>query len=166
MPDMKITEEHAKLSWIWLAFIVLVLDQITKYWVMNNFQFQEVRRILPVLNFTMVYNRGASFSFMQSMPTTAFWLFSTVAIVLCTGLILWMYRLPKTNTWLSISLALILGGALGNLLDRLRYGFVIDFISFHYQQWYFAVFNLADVAICTGAAMVVANIYWSTNKGS
>lgn len=165
MPDTDIVEESAKLSWIWLALVVLIVDQLTKYWVLTTFQLHQVKKILPILNIYLDYNRGAAFSFLTESPTVAFWLFSSVAIVMSTVLLVWMYRLPKTNTWLSVALSMILGGALGNLLDRLRFGYVVDFINFHLGVWHFAIFNVADIAITLGAAMVIWHMFRLSKKG-
>jgi len=166
MPDggNVVPEERAKMSWIWLALFVVIVDQGTKYLVMANYSFHEVKPLLPILNIYLDYNRGAAFSFLQSMPHTAYWLFSAVAIIISGGLILWMYRLPKNYHWLSAALALILGGALGNLIDRLRFGYVVDFINFHLFNWHFAIFNFADVAISVGAAMLVLEIIWFSKR--
>lgn len=157
-------EETAKLSWIWLAFLVLVLDQLSKYAILNTLSFHEGIKILPFLNFYLDFNRGAAFSFLQDTPIVAYWLFSGVAVLLSIGIIVWMYRLPKTNHWLSAAFALVLGGALGNLMDRLRFGYVVDFVDFHLGGWHFAVFNIADVAISLGAAMIIAEIFWLQKK--
>lgn len=156
--------ESAKLSWIWLALLVLILDQVTKYLVLTHLSYHEVYYVLPVLNLFLDYNQGAAFSFLHSTPTIAYWAFSLIAVVISGGLVVWMYRLPKTNHWLSAALSLILGGALGNLIDRLRFGHVVDFISFHLGGWYFAVFNVADIAISVGAAMLALEIIWFSNK--
>lgn len=153
-------EETAKLSWIWLALVVVICDQASKWLVLKTLAFHVPYRVLPVLNWFLDYNQGAAFSFLHSTPKTAYWLLSGIAIALSTGLIIWMYRLPKTNHWLSAALAFILGGALGNLIDRLRFGHVVDFISFHLGGWYFAIFNIADVAITCGAIMLLLEIFW------
>lgn len=164
MHDDHISQEHAKLSWIWLSLVVLVLDQLTKYLVLGHFELHVPHPVLPVLNLYLTYNRGAAFSFLSEHPIMAYWGLSVITIVLSAGLLVWMYRLPKKSTWLSVSFALILGGALGNLLDRLRFGFVVDFISFHLGSWYFAIFNVADIAICIGAAMIAGHIFWLSSK--
>lgn len=145
--------------WLWLALVVIIIDQITKYLVMQHLQVNEVVRVLPFLNFILEHNKGAAFSFLSEAGYLAVWLFIGTAFLISLILCFWLHRLPSHNAWLGISLALILGGAIGNLLDRIMYGYVIDFVHFHIQQWSWFIFNFADAAITIGSLMLVIDIF-------
>jgi signal peptidase II len=114
--------------------------------------------ILPVFNFTLQHNTGAAFSFLHDAGGWQRWLFSAIAIVVGIGIAVWMARLKRGQTLLMASLALILGGALGNVVDRLRFGYVVDFISVHYADYYFPAFNVADSAISIGAGLLLLDM--------
>lgn len=159
MPDAA-NVEMSKFRWIWVAILVLLIDQVSKHYITLNWRYHELKEVLPFLNIYLDYNRGAAFSFLTELPNLAFWLFSSVAVIMSIVLTVWMYRLERQYIWLSVSLAFILGGAIGNLIDRIRFGHVIDFISFHVGTWHFAIFNIADVAISCGAAMLAVEILW------
>jgi signal peptidase II len=142
------------LVWLWLTIILVAFDQVTKFWVTHHLHFFEPFRILPFLNLTLAYNTGAAFSFLHSASGWQNWIFSTLAIIVSFVVLFWLGKLPGRNRWLSIALCLILAGALGNAWDRMTYGYVIDFLDFHAVDWHFAIFNIADGAICVGAAML------------
>lgn len=142
------------LIWIWLSGGVVVLDQITKALIASRLALGQQWQLLPIFNLTLLHNRGAAFSFLGSVGPWGGWLFTAFAVCISIYLIIWMKRLSRKKSWLGIALALILGGAMGNLWDRLREGYVTDFIQFHYHDWYFAAFNVADSAICVGAFMI------------
>jgi signal peptidase II len=112
-------------------------------------------RVTPFFNLTLAYNTGAAFSFLDSAPGWQIWFFGVIALVVSATLLIWLKRLPRQQWWLSIALACIIGGALGNLWDRVSYGHVIDFIQLHAYSFYWPVFNIADSAICLGAMMLV-----------
>lgn len=138
-----------------LALLVLVLDQWTKGLAESALEYGRPVQILPVLNMSLQYNTGAAFSFLRDAGGWQRWFFSAVAIVISLGLCVWLSRLQRGETLLAWSLAFILGGALGNLWDRLALGHVVDFISFHYGGSYFPAFNMADSAITLGAGLMI-----------
>jgi signal peptidase II len=138
-----------------LALLVLVLDQWTKGLAESALEYGRPVQILPVLNMSLQYNTGAAFSFLRDAGGWQRWFFSAVAIVISLGLCVWLSRLQRGETLLAWSLTFILGGALGNLWDRLALGHVVDFISFHYGGAYFPAFNLADSAITLGAGLMI-----------
>lgn len=150
------------LAWSWIAIVVIILDRVSKSWMIANLQLHEAVEILPVFNLTLWYNTGAAFSFLHNMSGWQNWFLGSLAFIVSFVVITWMARIPARSWWLSIGLAFILGGALGNAWDRIIYGYVIDFLSFHWGDWYFAIFNLADSAICVGAFMVL--LCWLTQK--
>lgn len=139
----------------WLALLVLVADQLSKIWVLNNFSLGESVSLLPVFNFTYARNYGAAFSFLGDAGGWQRWLFTGIAVVVTVILSVWLTRL-KTQQWkLSLALVLIVAGAIGNLIDRSLYGYVVDFLHVFYQDWHYPIFNIADCAITIGAGLLI-----------
>ena len=152
-----------KLGWVWLSVVVFVIDQVTKYWFDNNLQMYERITVIPqVLDWTLAYNTGAAFSFLAGASGWQRWLFTLIAVVVSVVLVVWLKRLKPDETWLAVGLALVLGGALGNLVDRVVFGHVVDFILVHWQSsWYFPAFNIADSAITVGAVLLALDMFKS-----
>ena len=140
--------------WLILSAVIVVLDLATKEWVSSVFRYGETREVLPFFNLVLVHNTGAAFSFLAGAGGWQRWFFSVIAIVI-SGVLVWMLRKPETGRLLSAALALVLGGALGNLYDRVTMGYVVDFIQLHAGGYYFPAFNVADSAITVGAVLVV-----------
>lgn len=143
------------LRWLWLAVAVLAIDLGSKYLVLQNFMLGETLPLFPSLNLHYARNYGAAFSFLADKEGWQRWFFAGIAMVICVVLIVMMYRAKASQKLNNIAYALIIGGALGNLFDRLWHGFVVDMIDFYVGNWHFATFNLADSAICIGAALIV-----------
>ncbi|SQI42661.1 Lipoprotein signal peptidase [Leminorella richardii] len=137
--------------WLWLAVVVLVVDLLTKFVVISKFQLGESVDLLPFFNLYYARNYGAAFSSFMGQR----WALAAVAVTITTVLIVMMYRSRALERWSNIAFALIIGGALGNLFDRLYHGFVVDFFDFYIGDWHYPTFNVADCAICIGAVMVV-----------
>jgi len=137
-----------------IALIVIIADQITKVLADGSLVINQKIAVMPMFNITLHYNEGAAFSFLNDAGGWQRWLFTAISSVVSVILIVWLYRLSKRERWLSLALALILGGAIGNLIDRVIYGHVIDFIQVYYQQWYFPTFNIADAAITVGGVLL------------
>lgn len=135
--------------WVWFSIsaVVVVIDQLVKYLVIQRFNFST--EITSFLNITIAYNSGAAFSFLSQAAGWQRWFFISISILVSIGIIIWIST-QRMKQYRAFPLALILGGALGNLIDRLRLGYVIDFIDFHLGAWHFATFNLADSAITMG----------------
>jgi signal peptidase II len=148
------------LRWLWLAALVIVLDQATKYAIVARFALFERAPLLPVLEFTRLHNRGAAFSFLAGASGWQRYFFIALALGACAGLTVWLARLAgRAQALLAAALACIIGGAAGNLIDRLRLGYVIDFIHFHWREvWEFPAFNVADSAITVGAALLLLDM--------
>ena len=143
-------------SWLLLSALVVVADQLSKAYITRHFLEFEFTRILAVLDITRMHNVGAAFSFLASASGWQRWVFIGLAIVVSVGITIWLIRLPRgVHALLAGGLALVLGGALGNVIDRIRLGYVIDFIHFHWDRAYFPAFNVADSAITVGAAFLV-----------
>ncbi|HEU4619676.1 MAG TPA: signal peptidase II [Gammaproteobacteria bacterium] len=143
-------------NWLWLALAVIVADRITKYLVMQHFEEFEEIVLLPVLNLIRLHNEGAAFSFLSEASGWQRWAFTALGLVVSVGILVWLRRLPaRGHGLLAAGLSLVLGGALGNVIDRVAYGYVIDFIRVHYGEWYFPAFNVADSAITVGAVLLI-----------
>lgn len=144
------------LPWLWLSLVVIVLDQSTKAIVIGALTPQVPHEVIPhFLNWTLAYNTGAAFSFLADAEGWPRWFFSGLAAVISVVLIRWLARTERADWRAALPLALVVGGAIGNLIDRLRIGYVTDFIQVYYQQWAFPSFNVADSAISVGAALLV-----------
>lgn len=141
-------------SWILGALLIIVLDQVTKVYFDGALQYGERWHVLPVFDFTLLYNTGAAFSFLADGQGWQRWLFTGVAVG-AVGLILHLLRRNPGQTLFCASLMCILGGAVGNAIDRVQHGHVIDFLLFYWNDWYFPAFNIADVAITCGAVLLV-----------
>ena len=136
-----------------IAIVIIVADQITKIIADSSLQLYERIAVMPMFNITLHYNEGAAFSFLNDAGGWQRWFFTAISTIVSIVLIVWISRLSRNERWLSLALALILGGAVGNLIDRVIYGHVIDFIQWYYQSWYFPTFNIADAAITVGGVM-------------
>ncbi len=138
--------------WLWLAVVVVLLDQATKQLALGQLVLHEPVAFAPFLNLTLVYNKGAAFGFLSSASGWQNAFFIVVALIAC-GVILTLLRQTRDRL-LAMALVLVLGGAIGNLVDRLIYGYVIDFIDVYYQNWHWPAFNVADSAITVGAILI------------
>ena len=137
------------------AILVIISDQISKKIAVDNLILHEPVAVMPSFNFTLMYNRGAAFSFLSDAGGWQRWLFSGLALVVSVVLIVWIYRLHKQEKLLSLSLSLILGGAIGNLLDRVFLGHVVDFVQWYYDRFYWPAFNIADASIFIGTLLLL-----------
>ena len=143
------------LRWLWLSLLVVVLDQLSKYLVEAWLTPYQALALLPSLNFTLVYNTGAAFSFLADAGGWQRWFFLVLSLVIGVVLVVWLRRLRKGETTTAVALSLILGGALGNAIDRALHGHVVDFIDVYYRGWHWPAFNIADSAICVGAGLLM-----------
>jgi signal peptidase II len=173
---MKISLPRPSLRpWLLLILLLIGLDQITKQLAVTHLSLYEPRPLLPLLNLHLVYNPGAAFSFLSQADGWQRWFFSGLALSISIVLALWLSRLQPTEKWTRLSLSLILAGALGNLIDRVIHGYVIDFIDFFYpaghclplfahfgQGCHWPTFNLADSAISVGAVLLLCSQFFET----
>nr|VFK52140.1 MAG: signal peptidase II Aspartic peptidase. MEROPS family A08 [Candidatus Kentron sp. TUN] len=146
--------------WLILAGFIVILDQATKYLASTMLDLYDPVSVLPFFNFTLTHNPGAAFSFLSNAGGWQRWLFIGLTIVISVILIHWLRNVPRGETRLSVALTLVLGGALGNLWDRLTLGAVIDFIDLHYHGWHWPTFNVADSAITIGAILLFTTLVW------
>ena len=156
-----------RLGWLWLSLLVLVLDQASKFHFEGTLSlYQQIVVIPDYFSWTLAYNTGAAFSFLADSSGWQRWLFALIALVVSAVLVVWLKRLKPTEIWLAVALALVLGGALGNLVDRVLFGHVVDFILVHWQhRWYFPAFNVADMAITGGAILLALDMFKSEKSG-
>jgi signal peptidase II len=152
---MPSTMNLKNLHWLWLGVVVFVLDQWSKTYFERLLDHGQSIDLLPVFSWTLAYNTGAAFSFLHDAGGWQRWFFIVLAISVCSGMVVWLSRLPANARWLMAGIGLLVGGALGNVYDRFMLGYVIDFIHVHYQSWHFPAFNVADCGITVGAALLV-----------
>ena len=147
---------------MWLTLIFLIIDQVTKHWVAGTFDYKETLYVFPFFNLFYIHNEGAAFSFLADQGGWQRWFFTAIASIASIVFLVWMAKTPKQQRLLSIAFALILSGAVGNLIDRALFGYVIDFLDFHWAGYHFAAFNIADSVIFIGAALMILESF--TNK--
>lgn len=143
------------LKWMWLSGVIVFLDQSTKWIASTWLELHAPYPVFSWFNLTLAHNTGAAFSFLSDASGWQRWFFTVLTVVVSAFIVVWMRRLGPNERWTAAGLALILGGAIGNLIDRLAYGYVIDFIEWYYDRWYWPTFNVADSAITVGAATLV-----------
>ena len=147
------------MKWLWVSVVILVVDQCTKLLADAMLALHEQQILLPVLALRKAYNSGAAFSFLSDASGWQRWFFVLLAVVVILILVAWLRRLPSGQVLAAWALALILGGAAGNLIDRLVYGYVIDFIDVYYGSWHWPTFNIADSAITVGACLLLLDAF-------
>ena len=147
------------LKWMNLSALVIVFDQLSKWWANSALELYQSIAVLPFFNITLAYNHGAAFSFLASESGWQRWFFTGLAVVVSIVLLVWLKRLKTDAKLEAISLALILGGALGNVIDRVVHGYVIDFIDVYYGTYHWPAFNVADSAICVGAILLILDSF-------
>lgn len=152
------------LKFLILSLILIVADQATKIWIINSLALYQDVNVLPIFDITHVRNYGAAFSFLSDAGGWQRYFFTIIAIVISVLLIFWMYQTPTQQKLLLTSYALILSGAIGNVMDRINYGYVVDFLHFYYQNWHFPAFNVADIAISIGAFLMILDVYFDHKK--
>lgn len=155
---------HSGLRWLWLAAIFLVLDQVTKLYVAANFSLYESINVMPMFNLTYVHNEGAAFSFLSEAGGWQRWFFTIIAVTISGILLYWLRALHAHEKLMSIAYSLVLSGAIGNLIDRVSYGYVIDFLDIYYNNYHWPAFNIADAAICVGAVLIIYDAF-TTKEG-
>lgn len=147
------------LKWLWLTLFVVVFDQVTKYWAEHILRY-DVIEMLPIFDFSLAHNTGAAFGFLGGLGGVQHIFFVTLAIGISAVLIFLMAKVMKPHErHLAIAYCLIIGGAMGNAIDRVVYQYVVDFIHFFYQDWHYPHFNIADIAIFIGAALMIAEAF-------
>ena len=152
-------ERIGALGWLWCSFAVIVVDQSTKLAAVTALDPASSVELTAVLDLVLVYNTGAAFSILSTAGGWQRWLFIGLALAICAFIVHWLRDLPRNARWTPLALSLLLGGAVGNVIDRVRVGAVVDFIDFHVGDWHWPAFNMADSAICVGAALLVLGMF-------
>lgn len=147
--------------WLLLSLLVILADQITKYLIVQHLQFQQNFFVTSFFNLTLDYNAGASFGFLNNAGGWQIHLFQAISIIISLVLLIWLLRLPPNQKLKALGLSLIIGGAIGNLIDRVRLNYVVDFLDFHINNWHYATFNVADAAVCVGAFFLILSMIWA-----
>ncbi len=140
------------------------MDQISKVWIDSTLELYQSITVLPFFNISLIYNEGAAWSFLADAGGWQRWFLSGVAIIMSGVILFWMTRLKSQQMWLSCAFALVLGGAVGNVIDRIIYGHVIDFIDVYYQHWHWPTFNIADSAISIGVTLLLIDAVFFSHK--
>jgi signal peptidase II len=158
---MKITQQqwYKTLPWFVLALIVIGIDQWSKIFVFHHLEFEKPLTVLPFFNVVLRFNRGAAFSILGQWHGLQIAFLSGISIVVIIFVFIWLLRLKYPDAWTACALALLLGGAVGNLIDRLMRHYVVDFLDFHLGSWHYATFNLADSAIVISVDMLLIKTF-------
>ena len=153
---MSVSENRGRAAaWLLLSALVVLADQVTKSYITTHYGEFEFTPVLPILDITLMHNVGAAFSFLATASGWQRWLFIGLAVAVSIAIVAWLWRMPRSHRLLAGGLSLVLGGAVGNVIDRIRLGYVVDFIHFHWDRAYFPAFNVADSAITVGAACLL-----------
>jgi signal peptidase II len=151
--------KHSSLIWLPICFLGLLLDQLSKYIAVETLTLGQTISVFPGFNFTLVHNYGSAFGFLNRGEGWNQVFLSGIAIVATILFIVWLWKIPKERSFEGLGIALLLSGAMGNLIDRLYYGYVIDFLDFYIADWHWYAFNLADSFICLGALLVMLQLF-------
>lgn len=153
------TLKYPHLLWLTAGILlVIVLDLWTKAIATDLLTYARPVRVLPILDWTLLHNTGAAFSFLADQGGWQRWFFTGISAVVSVAFYVWMTKLTQKEWLVRFALMFIIGGALGNLIDRIRFGYVVDFIHFHWDAHYFPAFNVADMAICFGAGLIILDM--------
>jgi len=150
--------------WLALSLIIILLDQLTKYIAVDIIPLHQSIEVFPFFNWTLMYNEGAAFSFLSDQGGWQRWFFIILSSIVTTVLVIWLLRLLNDERSIAISLSLIIGGAVGNLIDRILLGHVVDFIHLHYESYYWPAFNVADSAITVGVTIMIVDSLFFAQK--
>jgi signal peptidase II len=159
VPKVWFTPTRGASNWLWLSVFVVLLDQTTKALVISTVKMQDSIALLPFLDIVYLENTGAAFSILAQASGWQRWFFIALALGVSVALMFWLRRIRADQTLLALGLSLVLGGALGNVIDRVMHGYVVDFIYFNWREWDFPAFNLADTAISIGAACLLLDAF-------
>lgn len=162
-----IMRDLTRLRWLGLSLLAVILDQVSKLVVVSSMQLYQSIPITSFFKLTYVRNTGAAFSFLSDAGGWQRWFFAGLAIIISMVIAVWLTRLKQHETVLAVALSLVLGGAIGNLIDRLAYGYVIDFLDVYYGSWHWPAFNIADSAITLGVVLMLLESFgWVGTKQS
>jgi signal peptidase II len=159
MANTDTMRDFIMLKWLWLSLLAVILDQASKLAIAGTMKLYQSIPVMPLFKLTYVHNTGAAFSFLSEAGGWQRWFFAGLALMISTVIAVWLARLKKHETLLAVALALVLGGAVGNLIDRLAYGYVIDFLDVYYNDLHWPAFNIADSAITLGVILMLVESF-------
>lgn len=163
---MQVNSNNA-LKWLILSAVIILLDWISKAWALSSLEYMKSIEVIPGFwNWTLVHNRGAAFSFLAQAGGWQQWLFSALAVIISVVCVLMLKKTDRRDWQTALPLALIVGGALGNLIDRIRFGYVIDFVHWYYGSFHWPVFNVADSAISIAAVLLIVLSFKTEKKAA
>ncbi|URJ30238.1 signal peptidase II [Blochmannia endosymbiont of Camponotus sp.] len=151
---------HKNLKWLWLSILLMLLDIETKYLIKTHFLVGEILSVLPGINFYYIRNSGLAFGIFANVDLCYRWTFIWITILIIIAFVITLYKMIGYSKYYSVSCSMIIGGALGNLLDRVLYGTVVDFIDIYIKSWHWPTFNIADMAICIGTIVLIVKHYY------
>ena len=163
LPPTPTSWKNSGLVWLWVSVLVIGLDQLTKQWALASLAPYEPVAIMPMLNIMLAFNPGAAFSFLGDQDGWQRWFFIALAWGVSLALVIWLSKTELTHRRLVLGLTLVLGGAIGNVIDRMMYHHVVDFLDFYWGVWHYPTFNVADIAISVGAALLIWDA-WKSDK--
>lgn len=162
---LRLWSAHRPVNWLIVAAFIIVVDQLTKYWIVQSMELFDSIPVMPHLNLTLLHNTGAAFSFLADAGGWQRWFFVLLGLAVSAFILVWLRRMPSDQgPMLPLSLAMILGGALGNVIDRAIHGYVIDFVDVYYESWHWPAFNVADSAIVAGAVLFVLDSFLDAHR--
>lgn len=150
---------NTNVYWLWVSLLVIIADQLTKGAVRQQFALYDLQEITSWFNLTRLHNTGAAFSFLADAGGWQQWFFIILGVVVSLLVMVWLRLVPKDNRMLCIGLCLVIGGALGNVIDRVALGYVVDFLDFHIGEYHWPAFNIADIAIVVGAGLLILDSF-------
>lgn len=158
--------KNSGLKWLWLSALVLILDQWSKYWASSSLELYVPNKITSFFNLTLMHNKGVAFSLLANQSGWQRPFLSVVAVLIVIWLLYWLYQNKPIQKLQNVALVLVIGGALGNVYDRITLGYVVDFIELHYQGYYWPAFNIADSAICLGAFLLIIDAFKNRDQAT
>lgn len=159
-------KNRPSLGWLLVALVVIVVDQYTKQLITARFELYDRVTVMPYFDLVRLHNTGAAFSFLANASGWQNWFFTGVAVIVSVLILWWFFRQPRNRIVVPLGLVLVLGGAIGNLIDRIQQGYVVDFFLFHYGQWSFPAFNVADSAITVGVMLLLFDGFFLEGRRS
>ena len=164
MKELVINDKRYARQWLLLSVIVILIDQLTKWFAEAMLVPYQPVPIIPMFNLTLAYNTGAAFSFLSDAGGWQRWFFIILTIIVIIVLFGWLWRMRAEEKLHAVSISLILGGAIGNLIDRVLLGHVIDFLDVYYDQYHWPIFNIADSAITVGVMLLIIDLFWNEHR--
>jgi signal peptidase II len=164
VPVKNVNMPNAPLKFLWISALIIVLDQLAKYWAVTQLPLHQAINVMPYFDWYLTYNRGAAFSFLADAGGWQRWFFTITAIMISAVIFFWIKKLEPNEKMTATSLSLILGGAIGNLIDRIYLGYVVDYVQVWLGNYPWPAFNIADAAISVGAVILILTSFTDSKK--